>query len=206
VVGAAIPEGLKIQLNEAQFNDVVKSLAGIQDGIPKVLARAINKAATGAKTDMVFIVREQYNYKAAALRDRIHVKKATYTHLAASTLSVGGPVHLTDVTGTVWRGPKSPGTQVDVKKITGKQMIKSAWIGHGKHSGKDIVYVRTKEPGLRRRTSPPGRYPIKALYAPHPEIVYGHEQIWKSVEYLADFTLSKALDHETEALLRGYTS
>ena len=195
---------LHIEINEDQLKDITTLLANIEDGVPKVLTRAINKTADGAKTDMVFMVREQYNYKAGALRDRIHVKKATYTNLKASTLSVGGPVHLTDITGTVWKKPT--GTQVDVKKSTGKQKLRSAWIGKGRHSGKDIVYTRTSQVGLKRRTTPPGRYPIRALYAPHPETIYGQDQIWKSIEYLADYTLTNALENETMALLKGYTS
>lgn len=197
---------IKIEIDQAKLEELRHALADIKNGVPKAMSRAINTTVTGVKTDMVFIAREQYNFKAAALRDRIRVYKASPQKLSAKVASTGKPIHLTDITGTTWRGPQAAGTTVNVKKATGRKMIKSAWIGTGKHSGKEIVMTRTDEKGLRRRTTPEGRYPVKALYAPHPEIIYNYEPVWKSIRYLADITLEKRLNHEMDALMKGYTS
>ena len=130
--------------------------------------------------------------------------KATWNKLSAKTYSIGKPIHLTSLLGTRWGGPSTPGAVVNVKKSTGIQTIKSAWIGKGKHSGKDIVYRRTKNPGQKRRTDPPGRYPIRALHAPHPEIIYNQPAVWKSIQYLVDYGLTKNLNHEVDALIQRH--
>lgn len=195
---------INVTINEQQMKELMDRLVEIKNGVPKALSRAINKTATQTKTDMVFLAREDYNYKAAALRDRLDIIRATWSNLSAKTISTGGPIPLTDVTGTSWGGRSSPGVYVNVEKATGRKLIKSAWIGKGRHSGKELVYARTSNIGQRRRTEPPGRYPIRALAAPHPEIIYNQDKVWKSIQYLVDFGLEKNLNHEVDALVKGH--
>jgi hypothetical protein len=200
---------IKVTINQAQMDDLMERLGEIKNGTKIALTRAINKTCTSTRTDMVYMIRETHNYYATALRERILIHKATWSNLSAKVVSTGQPIHLFDMPLTSWGGRTSPGVRVNVEKATGYHTL-SAWFGPAKvaggtqNVGKPIVYARTSDPGLRRRTEPPGRYPIKALYAPHPEVVYNEEKVWKSIQYLVDFSLEKHLNHEVDAIILKY--
>jgi hypothetical protein len=200
---------ISVTINQEQLDDLKTRLAEIKNGVPMALTRAINKTCTSTRTDMVAMARETHNYYAADLRDRIIIHKATWSKLSAKVVSSGQPIHLFDMPLTSWGGRTSPGVRVNVEKATGYHTL-SAWFGPAKvaggsqNVGKPIVYARTSDPGLRRRTEPPGRYPIQALYAPHPEVVYYQDKVWKSIQFLVDFNLEKHLNHEVDAIIQKY--
>lgn len=201
---------ISVTINQEQMDDLMTRLAEIKNGTKIALTRAINKTCTSTRTDMVALATEDYNYYAAALRERLVIHKATWSKLSAKVVSTGKPIHLFDMKGTSWLGPSSPGVRVNVEKATGSHLLTKSWFGPAKHQktdanvGKAVVYSRTSDPGIRRRTEPPGRYPIKALYAPHPEVVYNQEKVWKSIQYLVDFSLEKHLNHEVDAIIQKY--
>ena len=143
---------------------------------------------------MVEVAREAYNYRAAAARKRISIKRASYSKLEASTKSVGPGVHLTDMLGT---RQISTGLSVDVKKSTGRQKIKHAFKNKGTKSGKIIAFRLVVEAGKRVP-----RYDIKALYAPHPESVYNTPENWKVLQAKASERLNKNFDHEIDVVLK----
>lgn len=201
---------IKVTINQEQMDDLMTRLAEIKNGTKIALTRAINKTCTSTRTDMVAMARETHNYYADALRSRILIHKATWSKLSAKVVSSGKPIHLFDMPNTSWGGPSSAGVRVNVEKATGVHTLTKSWFGPAKHQktdaniGKAVVYSRTSSPGIRRRTEPPGRYPIKALYAPHPELVYNQEKVWKSIQYLVDFSLEKHLNHEVDAIIKKY--
>ena len=169
---------ISVKIDQAKLDELNTLLGDIKNGTIKALVRAINKTANQTKTDMVYMARETHNYYATALRDRIVILKATWSKPSAKTVSTGQPIHLFDMPNTSWGGRTSPGVRVNVEKATGYHTLTKSWFGPAKvgggtqNVGKPIVYTRTSDPGTSRRTTPPGRYPIKALYAPHPEVVY----------------------------------
>jgi len=184
----------KIKLNQADLLRAKATLIGIKDGFPRAFSRALNRAADGVKTDMVALSREKYNYKAAVVRKRITVKRATYSNLEAKTISVGPRVHLTDMLGT---RQITTGLSVDVKKSTGRQKIKHGFKNKAQKSKKILAYRRVKTGGTRA-----GRYPIEALYAPHPEQVYNTRENWDRLKAQASERLDKNIKHETDAVLK----
>jgi hypothetical protein len=185
-----------IRFEKKDLEDVKKLLADVKNGFPKAFSRALNKSATGTRTDMVNLARREYNYRAAYVRDRTSVNKATYSRLTASVESVGPGVHLTDMLGT--RALKKKGVSVNVKKSTGKEVLSHAFIAHGRNSGKEIVFERALENG-----TPVGRYDIVALYAPHPELVYNSKDNWAELNAGARKRLDVNLDHEVDVILKG---
>jgi hypothetical protein len=201
---------IRVTINQEQLDDLKTRLTEIKNGVPMALTRAINKTCTSTRTDMVAMARETHNYYAAALRERIIIRRATWSSLSAKVVSSGKPIHLFDMPNTSWGGRTSPGVRANVEKATGVKTLTKAWFGPAKRSGttqnvgKPIVYQRTSDPGTSRRTQPPSRYPIKALYAPHPEVVYYQDKVWKSIQYLVDFSLEKHLNHEVDAIIKKY--
>jgi hypothetical protein len=198
---------IQVTINQDQLDDLREHLAHIKNGVPIALTRAINKTCTSTRTDMVAMARETHNYYAEALRERIIIHKATWSKLSAKVVSSGKPINLIDMPMTSWGGRTSPGVRVNVEKATGYQLLTKGWFGPAKagggtvNVGKPIVYARTRDAGTSRRTTPPGRYPIRGVTAPHPEVVYYQEKVWKSIQFLVDYNMTKHLDHEVNALI-----
>lgn len=184
-----------IKMSGVDLAKAKAALIGIENGFPKAFARALNKSAAGTKTDMVNLTREDYNYKAAHVRSRISVNKATFSRLSASTRSVGPATHLTDLIGTK---QTKAGLSVDVKKSTGRQKIKHGFLNKGRASGKLIAFRREVVNGVRAP-----RYPIEALYAPHPETIYNTPENWKRLSREASARLDSNIDHEVDVVLKG---
>ncbi len=184
------------QVSTDDIGDVQRDLDRLANEMPAVAARALNTAMTGVKTDMVAIIRADYNYKAAAIRKRLTIRKANRNDIRGHVQSKGGPVHLTDITGT--RQTKK-GITVDVRKSTGRRLIPRAFKASGRHSGKQIVF--------RRKGDPPGqyavlvpRYPIEAITTAHPEVIYNAPHNWAKLSDSAkdrlDKGIAKAVDDE----------
>lgn len=189
---------LEIRLDEASLREAEHMLDGIKGGMDLVRMRAINKTATGVRTDMVTLIRTEYNYKAAAIRKRISIKKATKTSLGASVESKGTQVHLTDVAGT--RQTKK-GVSVDVKKSTGRHVIPHAFI-NTVPGGKKIVMIRKRD--ASRESGYVARYPVEDRRASHPEVVYNTDENWKTLSGKANERLQKNFEHEVDYLLSEY--
>ena len=184
----------EVKISKTDVAAAQKMLTGVKNGFPRAFSRALNRTAEGVRTDMVDVAREEYNFKAAYARKRIRIKRATYTNLSAATKSTGPGTHLTDMLGT--RKIKT-GLSVDVKKSTGRQKIKHAFINKGQKSGKLLAYRRVVEGGERVP-----RYDIEALYAPHPEQVYNTPENWARLKASASERLDKNLEHEVDVVLK----
>lgn len=203
---------MEIKLNKSSLSEAKLMLYGVKDGFPKAFSRALNKTANSTQTEMVKLVRRDYNYKAAAVRARISVNKATYANLSASVKSTGDSVHLTDITGT--RQTKK-GVSVNVKKSTGIKLIPRAFKAAGQRSGKDIIFRRPGNPRgqhekLHGRYGPPGsggksgsRARLDTFSAPHPEIVYNTPENWAQLQKTAGEKLNTNFAHEVDVVLKG---
>lgn len=195
---------MEIRLDKADLNRAKRMLADCKNGFPKAFYRTLNKTAANTKTDMVTLVRDRYNFKAAAIRKRINVYRCpSYAALRATVRSVGPGIHLTDVAGT--RQTKK-GVTVDVKKSTGRHLIPHAFIAPGRTSKKKIVFIRDFVSGTRVVKSGgvmAKRYPISPIYASHPEVVYNTDENWPNVQKNADSRLKENFSHEVDVILKG---
>lgn len=185
---------MEIHFDKSQLNSFKSLMVQLDGQLPKALSRALNKTTTGVRTDMVSLIRKDYNYKAAAIRSRIKINRATYAQLSASVISSGRDVHLTDVTGT---RQTAKGVSVNVKKSTGRKLIPRAFI-RGVKSGKQIVFRRAEIGGKMV-----GRKPIVARYASHPETIYNTSENWTTLQKLAQGRLDSNFTHEVDTVLKG---
>ncbi|WP_319406178.1 phage tail protein [uncultured Desulfosarcina sp.] len=185
----------QVKLSESDLNDAKRALIGIENGFPRAFARALNKSVAGVRTDMVSLAREDYNFKAAAVRKRISIHKAYVSRLTAKAVSVGPGVHLTDFVGT---RQTNTGLSVDVKKSTGRKAIRHGFLNKSPKSGKLLAMRRATVNGRRVP-----RYPIETLYGPHPEVVYNTGPNWAKLQKSADERLNKNFAHEIDVLLKG---
>lgn len=206
------------QSTEPEFKNLDKAqqdMAALSSAMPHVAVRALNKAMTGTKTDMVKIVRQTHNYKAGALRKRLKVSRATRAKIKGHVESKGRAVHLTDIAGT--RQTKK-GVTVNVKKDSGRQLIPRAFKAISRKSGKEIVLRRpsTEDYGgydeLYGRYGPPGsggtvgkrgqKARLMWFPAPHPEYVYNAPDTWARVKDAAAERIDTNIEREMDAEIR----
>lgn len=171
------------------------ALEGIRNGFVRAYARALNTASDGVRTDMVAMARDSYTFRADAVRARIQINRATWANLTASVVSRGPAVHLTEFLGT---RQISTGLSVDIKRSTGRQYITHAFLNTAR-SGRLLALRRRVIDGRRV-----GRYPVEALYGPHPEVVYNTPENWDTLEDQADERLAAAFANEVDGVLRQY--
>jgi hypothetical protein len=186
----------RLEISKSDLVNARAALIGVEKGFPVALRRAINKTVDGVKTDMISLVRDRYNYYRAIVSNRIKKNKASNTRFKASVVSSGPGVHLTDIVRT---RQTAKGVSVDVKKETGRKVIEHAFIAGGRHSDKQIVFIR--ELGENNKRVP--RTPIRALYAPHPEVVMNVPNNWKMLQRQADERLDVNFNHEVDVVLKG---
>lgn len=183
------------------LDKVMDELRWLSSEMPNVAARALNKAMKEIKnTEMPGIVRETHAFKKAALTARLSKTTANRYNIQGEIVSEGKFVHLTDILKTT---QNMTGVRVNVKYSTGPKVISGAFINYGTSSGKKIVLIRTSDSkGGRRRADPPGRYPIKAIYTPHPEHVYNAPDTWAKVEAASAKRLDNNIGREIDAEFR----
>jgi hypothetical protein len=87
---------VQIRVDPATLKDVKDMLRYIENGVPTVMMRSINRAADGVKTDMVAVARRVYTVKATAARKNITVQKASTSKLSAFAMSKGKPIPMID--------------------------------------------------------------------------------------------------------------
>jgi hypothetical protein len=198
---------IQIYFDQTSVNAAKSTLDGIKGGLPRATARALNDTFTGVRTDMVALIRDKYNHKAGAIRSRITIAKASANSLFGLVQSKGRSFNLIDVAGTSpsqlprdgkYKKPRL-GISVNVKKSTGRKIIIGSFLASGKASNKVLVFQRAKI-----GNTIVGRYPIKAIAAPHPEIIYNTPENWLELQGKAKVRLDKNFAHEVDAIIKGY--
>ena len=188
---------ISVKLDAAQVLGAVEALQGIDNGFVRAYARALNYCVEQTQGDMVSMATEEYSFKVAAVKARMATKRAVWSDLTAAVKSKGQGVLLSDFVGT--RQTKT-GLTVNVKLATGLQYIRHGFLNRAKSTGKIIA--------MRRRVGASGvraaRYPVEALYGPHPEVVWNTDDNWSTLQDRADKRLPAVFSSEVDGVLRQY--
>jgi len=204
---------INVKLDESDVESARVMLYGIESGFPKAYARALNTTSENMRTNMVAMARDDYSFKAAEVRKRITIDRATWSHLTAAVRSTGKETHLTDFIGT---NVTKKGVTVNIRKDTGRQLIPRTFKAAARNSGKEMVMRRPGAPrgqheSLYGRYGPPGsggkagsRATIDVFYGPHPEIVWNAEHNWRKLEVQADERLKVNFATEVDGVMRQY--
>lgn len=169
--------------------DVATAILGdFPKQVPKVVSRAINRANTAAKTAAARKIVSGYNIKSREVSATIRLKSSSPSMLRATMESQGGVIPLTKfkaANGAV-------GAFVQVKKGSGGY-IPHAFLTAFK-SGHSGVFWRTSHK----------RLPIKELYGPSVPGMLGTDNVSAFIEERTTQVFNERLDHEVDAVLRGY--
>lgn len=76
-----------VQINKGQLADVRRMLSGIKNGAARAEARALNRVASKAKTRGGKDIRKDVRLPAAYVRDRLNLKKATFSNLQSAVVT-----------------------------------------------------------------------------------------------------------------------
>jgi len=140
------------------IKELMKAVQGIQKGKRKVITRALNKTARGAKTDAVKLIRQHLMIKAKPVRENVRISKATWSKPTAYLFARGkrGVPLLGNYPVRPGRlGARKPkqGVSVQIKRFGGRKVIKGSFLAKMK-SGHVGVFLRDSA----------DRLPIKQLH------------------------------------------
>lgn len=170
---------------------VQKRLGVLKHKAPDVISRALNRAATNLKSNVVKKTREEYNIKAKTIRSTIRIERATRTSLSAKVISEGNKEPITSylVLPRNSTAKKSKAlVRVAVKKGDAKTLLSA--------------FVVSKYGGVYERENKE-RFPIKQIYGPSVPQILGNEETEAYVMKEAWNMYKRRVDHEINRLLEA---
>ncbi len=189
-----------IYISQYDVSRVAYRLGQYSKKAPTVMMRALNRATTTAKTEVIKQAKENYFVGSAEARKTITITKATRDRLRAVVTSKATRRELIAFKVS----PKNPKpkkrpkmVKVAVKKEGGLKELLGAFVRSGTSSGKPHVFMREGKE----------RYPIHIKYGPSvPEMIgknLNNRGFKVLVEKRVQETYEKRLDHEIKRVLEG---
>lgn len=202
------------KIDRASVKSVRILLAGVSDQAPKILARSLNRTAQKAQTEGSREVRKQVNLKAAYVKSRLKLSRATYGNLSASISTPVRGLLLSrfstnrQISGdsTSWvKPPEVPtrGIRVKVDPATGAKVVS----GGNEIKGKPFYMVLPGTGGRvaiagRRITPGPRGGKIKVFYGPSLSQVF--DDVIGEISGPMNEFLANEMDKNIDAVLRGF--
>lgn len=186
-----------ISINKDDLNKVNLMMAGIKNGYPKVVSRAINKTLTGVRTDAVNVIYSQLNLTKTRIRKDFSIKKSNWSVLEGRISASGKGVNLVEFGA---RQLKRGGVSVKIKRTGAREKFGHMFIATAK--GNRLVFERSEKIYMGRAPVPGRAYaklpramrlPIHAKPGPAIEDYFGDERAMKPVLEKAKDRMDKAL-------------
>lgn len=163
-------------------------LSGIKNGFPKAVSRAINRTATTTNVQASKLIKKEYTIKGGT---KGTVTKATTSMLAGNINFKGRPRLLRNFS----MGITKKGITARVKRSSGRRLIPRTFIR---------PLVGSNVPGVLQRKKGAARYPIEVLHGPSLPQMAGNVNVQPEVEKFIQEKMDERLNHEVDALLKGY--
>jgi hypothetical protein len=182
-----------IEVNLEQIDRLERVLMETPEKVPRVASRAINRAATTARTEAARKVRQEYVVKHGDVIKTIKIKKASAGELFAEVTSKGPLLPL--IRFKVNPRKPSPRRKAPLRasvKRGGGGPIKRAFTAQ-MASGHTGVYQRVGDK----------RFPIRQLHGPAVPQMIDNKEVGEWVEEKASERLEERLDHEINRVLEG---
>ncbi len=201
---------IEIKAQDIDVKRIEKSLKGMKNKTPIVLANAINRAITNVKSNMAKKASEKYLIKQKDIKPTISiVKKASKTDPTGHIKSVGYKIPLNkfkvspNKPTTVKKRPEYHIAQVlksgSTKNLSGDNRHSKGFIVQF-NSGHIGVYERLK--GTRTKKGK-GLEKLIPLFGPSVPEMLGTKDINKYITDEANKTLQKRIDHEVNRILQN---
>jgi len=181
---------MKASINQVQLSETNLMLKGVTKNAPKIISRALNKTVSKGRTLSSKKIREQVSLKAKYVKEKLHIKKATWKKLSASISAESRGLILTNyVTGVDSNG----NFKVKIKKKGKAKIITNAFLTTVNAGSRKVDVIAVRDPATNK---------LKVLYGPSVSQVFNtvRDDIDKElVDYLAVVS-----ERELDAVLRGF--
>lgn len=181
---------LKFTFDENTLQHARVMLKGLPGGYEKALARSINRALDGMRSDAVKLTRESFTVKARPLRDSITLRKAMPKDLNGEFASRGSRIGLAQFSVR----PRS-----DTTGRRRRRVVAEVRKGESSEVQNGFVWNRSV---FRRRGK--ARLPIERQTGPAAPEMMEDTVVLDELTDAANDRLEKRLRHETRALLEGH--
>jgi hypothetical protein len=190
---------ISLSIDEAQLRFVRDSLTHMPNAAKKAIARAVNRAVEGARTDAVKAVCAEYAIRPTDVRKTIRIIRATQDKPEAQIISTGRPVPLVKFKALP-KKPPAKGTPVKRRRI----VIAGVKFGSAKAMPHSFVAeMKNGHIGIYSRKPGAGRNPIEQHYGPSSPQMIGNTAVLEYIKRQALGRLDKELRHQVQYLSRG---
>lgn len=179
---------VNIAFDKKQMEIAQAMLSGIKNGMPKAVSRAINRTATATNVQASILIKKEYTIKNGT---KGKVTRATTSRLAGNVNFKGRPRLLHNFS----MGITKKGITARIKKSSRRRLIPRTFIRPLKNSN---------VPGVFQRKKGAARYPVKVLHGPSLPQMAGNVNVQPEVEKFIQQKMDERLNHEVDALLKGY--
>lgn len=184
---------MAVNFRAEQLEHAKRALRGIPGGVEKAAVPAINRAIKAAKTAGTRKASKVYYQRQTDINRVTRVGRATRSNLSASFSSRSRkiPLYAFRVKPKQPIKDNPPELKVSVKKDTGFQTIKRAFVEIGRSSGNLNVFQRVGRE----------RYPVRTLFGPSIPEMMGDGDVRGAVNDRAFEMLEQRFDHEIGRVL-----
>jgi hypothetical protein len=185
---------MPVQITVEHFNRLQDLLHDTPKKIPIVVARAINRAATTARTEAGRKAREKYYVKHGDVLKTIKIRQAYAGNLSASVQSKGKriPLYAFRVLPKTVQPLRKVPIKAAVKRSEGLKPLGSAFVAHMR-SGHMGVFLRAGK----------HRFPINERFGPAIPQMIAQPLVSQWVEEKAQERLNQRLQHELSRVIEG---
>ncbi len=191
---------IQIKLNPTDVANVKKMLWAVEEKVPVVLSRSINKTLDGVKTDASTEIRAVITAKKSMVDKTFKTMKSTPKFLSARFESRGRPLPLIEYSAR----QTAKGVSVQVKRQEARKVIAGTFIATMKSGHKGVFWrewhAAERKPKDKRMaySKLPKRYrlPIEQRFGPRVPDILENMPVMNAVLSKADDRLHKNIEHE----------
>ena len=180
---------VNIAFDKKQMEIAQAMLSGIKNGMPKAVSRAINRTATTTNVQASKLIKKEYTIKKPTVQNAIREYKSTPQVLHGRLGFKGRPKQLRNF--AIKKTKKR--VFANVKRST----------GYKKLTRRAFLQTINNGPAILRRLGE-SRYPVDVLHGPSVPQLAGSVNVGSQIQKDLEKKLAERIDHETNAILKGY--
>jgi hypothetical protein len=182
---------MRVEIDATELVSAQKILENFGDAARPIIAKAINRATRGIRTDAARQARSEYNIRARQVRGSFVVTPAKKNRLYAAAVSKGGAISLRHFNPQPSNPGRRPKAGVSVKVSRTRKKIPGSFVAR-MPNGTLGVFQRSGR----------SRLPIKKLYGPSVPQMLDHDNVLPKLQDGATSRFNKNLDHEIDYFLK----
>jgi len=182
---------MQINIDGTELVSAQKILETFGSAARPLIAKSLNRANRGTRTDASKNVRQEYNVKARRVKGSFTMQSASRRNLTAAARSSGEPISLHHFSPSPSQPGRRPRTGVSVKVAKSRKKITGSFLARMPNGGLGVF-----------KRSGRSRLPIQKLRGPSVPQMLDHDNVLPEIESGAEDRFSKTLDQEIDHFLR----